>query len=124
MDDGNERPKFCYHPGRLRQHGEDRYWHDDPTVTLDVKGAENVRGALTPPANGTATATKGANSQPQDLVASSFSSSTSTAVNQKFQWQAEPAANNTANPSGTPNLLYGLGTSTPSETGLKISPRA
>jgi hypothetical protein len=92
-----------------------------PTVTLDVKGAENVRGALTLPANGTATATKGANSQPQDLVASSFSSSTSTSVNQKFQWQAEPAANNTANPSGTLNLLYGLGTSTPSETGLKIS---
>jgi hypothetical protein len=93
-----------------------------PGVTLDVKGAETVRGALTLPAAGTATATNGANSQPQDLVASSFSSSTSTAVNQKFQWQAEPAANNTANPSGTLNLLYGLGATAASETGLKLSP--
>ena len=47
---------------------------------------------------------------------------TSTAVNQKFQWQAEPAANNTANPSGTLNLLYGLGATTPAETGLKLAP--
>jgi hypothetical protein len=92
-----------------------------PAVTLDVKGAETVRGALTLPANGTATASKGANSQPADLVASSFSSSTSTAVNQRFRWQAEPAANNTANPSGTLNLLYGLGATPPSETGLQVS---
>jgi trimeric autotransporter adhesin len=93
-----------------------------PAATLDVKGAETVRGVLTLPATGTATATKGANSQPQDLVASSFSSSTSKAMNQTFQWQAEPATNNTANPSGTLNLLYGLGATAPSETGLKLSP--
>jgi hypothetical protein len=92
-----------------------------PAVTLDVKGAETLRGLLTLSTNGVATATKGANSQPQDLVASSFSSSTSTAVNQTFQWQAEPAANNTANPSGTLNLLYGLGGTAPSETGLRIA---
>jgi hypothetical protein len=92
-----------------------------PATTLDVKGAETVRGALTLPATGTATATAGKNSQPQDFVASSFSSSTSTAVSQKFRWQGEPAANNTANPSGTLNLLYGLGATTPSETGLKLS---
>lgn len=53
-------------------------------------------------------------------MASSFSSSTGKAVNQTFQWQAEPAANDTGSPSGTLNLLYGLGTSTPSETGLKL----
>jgi hypothetical protein len=92
-----------------------------PAATLDVKGAETVRGALTLPATSAATATKAANSQPQDLVASSFSSSTSKAVNQTFQWQAEPAANNTANPSGTLNLLFGSGTSSPAETGLKLS---
>jgi len=92
-----------------------------PAVTLDVKGAETVRGALTLPATGAATKTAGTNSQPQDLVASSFSSSTSTAVNQKFQWQAEPAANDTTNPSGTLNLLYGLGATAPSETGLKLN---
>jgi hypothetical protein len=92
-----------------------------PAATLDVKGAETVRGVLTLPATSAATATKGANSQPQDLVASSFSSSTSKAVNQTFQWQAEPAANNTANPSGTLNLLFGSGTTAPAETGLKLS---
>src|SRR5208283_5855243 len=54
-------------------------------------------------------------------VASSFSSTTSTAVNQTFQWQAEPAANDTTSPSGTLNLLYGLGATAPSETGLKLS---
>ncbi|MGA9509060.1 MAG: hypothetical protein WBV55_10605, partial [Candidatus Sulfotelmatobacter sp.] len=45
----------------------------------------------------------------------------STAVNQTFRWQAEPTANDTAAPSGTLNLQYGLGATTPSETGLKIS---
>jgi hypothetical protein len=92
-----------------------------PATTLDVKGAATVRGALALPATAAATKTKGANSQPENLVASSFSSSTSSAVNQTFQWQAEPAANNTATPSGTLNFLYGLGATAPSETGLKLS---
>jgi len=92
-----------------------------PAAVLDVKGSEYVRGALTLPAIANATATAGKNSQPQDLIASSFSTATSTPVNQKFQWQAEPVANDTANPSGTLNLLYGMGTATPAETGLKLS---
>jgi hypothetical protein len=92
-----------------------------PAAVLDVKGSEYLRGLLTLPATGTATAAAGKNSQPQDFIASSFSGATSTAVNQKFQWQAEPAANNTANPSSTLNLLFGLGASTPTETGLKVS---
>jgi hypothetical protein len=92
-----------------------------PATTLDVKGAGTVRGALTLPATAAATAAAGANSQPENQVASSFSSTTGTAVNQTFQWVAEPAANNTANPSGTLNLRYGLGAVTPSETGLKLS---
>jgi len=81
----------------------------------------NVGGKLNLPAAGTATATTGKNSHALDFVASSFSSSTSTAVNQVFQWQAEPAANDTASPSGTLNLLYGLGSTAPAETGLKLS---
>jgi hypothetical protein len=93
-----------------------------PAGVLDVKGSAYVRGALTLPAAGNATATAGKNSQPQDFIASSFNSVISTAVNQKFQWQAEPAANDTANPSGTLNLLYGLGATTPAETGLKLAP--
>jgi len=92
-----------------------------PASTLDVKGTETVRGALTLPATAVATAAAGKNSQPQDFVASSFDSTSSTALNQVFQWRAEPAANNTANPSGTLNLLYGLGATLPSETGLALS---
>jgi trimeric autotransporter adhesin len=92
-----------------------------PSAALDVKGSEYVRGTLTLPPAGNATATAGKNSQPQNFIASSFNSVISTGVNQKFQWQAEPAANDTANPSGTLNLLYGLGATTPAETGLKLS---
>jgi hypothetical protein len=81
----------------------------------------NVGGKLNLPATAAATKTAGTDSRPLDFVASSFSSTTSTAVNQAFQWQAEPAANDTTAPSGTLNLLYGLGATAPSETGLKLS---
>jgi hypothetical protein len=92
-----------------------------PAAALDIKGGEYVRGAFTLPATATATATKGGNSQPEVMIASVFNSSTSTAVNQKFQLQAEPAGNDTATASGTLNLLYGSGTAAPAETGLKIN---
>lgn len=90
-------------------------------LTQTGKTAINVTGALDLPALGTATSSAGFDSQPQDFVASSFNSSTGSAENQTFQWQAEPTANDTANPSGTLNLLYGLGTTAPSETGLNIA---
>jgi len=83
--------------------------------------AINVRGKLSLPATGTATAAKGFNSQPQDFVASVFNSGTSTAVPQTFQWQAEPLNNDKTTASGTLNLLYATGTAIPAETGLKIS---
>src|SRR5579863_2864502 len=92
-----------------------------PAAALDIKGGEYVRGNLTLPATAAATATKGGNSQAESMIASVFNSSTSTAVNQKFQLQAEPAANDTATASGTLNLLYGSGTAVPAETGLKIN---
>lgn len=92
-----------------------------PATALDVNGATTVRGNLTLPATGTATATAGKNSQPADFVASVFNSSTATAVPQKFQWQAEPVNNDTTTATGTMNLLYATGTATPAETGLKIS---
>ncbi|HET6181939.1 MAG TPA: hypothetical protein VFE61_33795 [Candidatus Sulfotelmatobacter sp.] len=81
----------------------------------------NVLGKLTLPAAGAATAAGGKNSRPEGFVASAFNSTTSTAVAQTFQLQAEPAGNNTAAPGGTLNLLYGSGTAAPTETGLKIS---
>jgi hypothetical protein len=92
-----------------------------PVTQLDVNGAGTVRGTLSLPATGVATAAGGKNSQGLNIVASSFSSTSSTALNQVFRWQAEPAANDTTAPSGTLNLQYGLGTATPTETGLKIS---
>jgi hypothetical protein len=81
----------------------------------------NVLGKLTLPANGVATSAAGKNSRSEGFVASAFNSSTSTAVAQTFQLQAEPAGNDTAAPSGTLNLLYGSGAAAPTETGLKIS---
>jgi hypothetical protein len=92
-----------------------------PAATLDVSGSGTIRGLFSLPATGTATTKAGFNSQPIDLAASVFNSGTSTAVTQTFQWQAEPVANNTSNATGSLNLLFGQGTSKPSETGLNIA---
>jgi len=92
-----------------------------PASTLDVKGGGTIRGLFSLPAIGTATTTAGFNSQPIDLAASAFNSGSSTAVTQTFQWQAEPVGNNTSTASGSLNLLFGQGTSKPSETGLNIA---
>jgi hypothetical protein len=92
-----------------------------PVTQLDVNGAGTMRGTLSLPATGLATAAGGKNSQGLNIVASSFDSTSSTALNQVFRWQAEPAANDTISPTGTLNLQYGLGTATPTETGLKVS---
>ena len=92
-----------------------------PATTLDVKGGGTIRGTLSLPATGAATATAGKNSQPLNLAASAFNSTSSTAVNQTFQWQSEPVGNDTSTPSGTLNLLFGEGATKPSETGLNIA---
>jgi len=80
-----------------------------------------IHGTLTLPATGVATASAGDNSEPLDLIASAFNSGTSTAVAQTFQLKAEPSGNDTATASGILSLLYGSGTATPAETGLKIA---
>jgi hypothetical protein len=98
-----------------------------PASTLDVKGTATFRGTttlagpLTLPATGAATASAGKTSQPTTLAASAFNSTSGMAVNQTFQWQAEPANNDTSAPSGTLNLLFGSGTAKPAETGLNIA---
>ncbi len=92
-----------------------------PAATLDVNGAATVRGQFSLPAQGTATATEGVISHTQWLTASAFNSGTDTAVPQNFKWQAEPVANNTSSPSATLNLLFGSGTSAPTETGFNIA---
>jgi hypothetical protein len=92
-----------------------------PAVTLDVNGAEDVRGMLNLTSTGTATATAGKNSQPLDFTASAYNSGSKAAVVQKFQWQAEPVGNDTASAAGALSLLFGAGSATPAETGLKIA---
>jgi hypothetical protein len=90
-------------------------------ITQTAKTAINIGGKLDLFATGTATASAGKDSQPEDFVASAYNSGTSTAVAQTFQLQAEPAGNDTATTSGTFNLLYSSGTAAPAETGFKIS---
>ena len=92
-----------------------------PATTLDVKGMATVRGTLTLPTTGTATAAKGFDSQSLKLTASSFSSTSSAPINYSFDWAAEPVRNNTSNPSATLNLLFGSGSGAAAETGLRIS---
>ncbi len=92
-----------------------------PGATLDVLGAATVRGTLSLPSSGAATSAAGKNSQANLMVASAFNSGVAAPVAQKFELLAEPAGNNTASASGTLNLLYGSGTATPKETGLKIN---
>jgi len=92
-----------------------------PATALDVNGTVTIRGSLTLPASGTATASTGKTSAPLNLITSAFNSTAGAAVNQTFRWQAEPTANDTGSPSGTLNLLYGSGSATPSETGLNIA---
>ncbi|MBV9304010.1 MAG: hypothetical protein JOY62_11270 [Acidobacteriaceae bacterium] len=81
-----------------------------------------VNGTLELPALGTATASTGYDSQPFDLFASAYNSSSKAAVAQHFRWQAEPVSNDTSSASGRIDLLYASGTSTPAETGLSINP--
>jgi hypothetical protein len=92
-----------------------------PAATLDVKGGATIRGLLSLPAIGTATATAGDNSQPLDLASSVFNSGSNTAVPQTFQWLAEPVGNNTSTATGSLNLLFGQGVGKPVETGLSIA---
>ena len=92
-----------------------------PAATLDVNGGVTSRGNLQLPSTGTATASQGYTSQPFSLQGSAFNNSTQKAIGPLFQWQTEPTGNNTSNPAGTLNLLYGNGSGSPSETGLNIA---
>lgn len=90
-------------------------------ITQTGTTAVNVKGKLNLPALGAATASAGFDSRPQDFVASAYNSTSKAAVAQTFQWQAEPLNNDKSTATGTLNLLFGAGTATPEETGLKIS---
>jgi hypothetical protein len=92
-----------------------------PIAALDVTGAANISGELNLPSNGIASAAAGKRSWPLNIRASAFNRGSAKAVQQNFQWVAEPTGNNTATPSGTLNLLYAQGPTTPVETGFLIS---
>jgi hypothetical protein len=83
-------------------------------------GAITASGAVMPN-KGKATTARGFDSNSLDFIASTFNSSSSTAVAQDFRWQAEPTGNNSSNPSGTLNLLFGSNGTAPSETGLSVA---
>lgn len=92
-----------------------------PSSTLDVKGAATFRGAINMAATGIATASAGKVSQAGNFAASTFNSSTKTAVNETFHWRAEPVGNNTSSPGASMNLLFAQGAATPVETGFAIA---
>ena len=71
-------------------------------------------------ATGTATASAGRNSFPIAFEASAYNSTTSKAVNQLFQWEAQAIGNDAAAPSAGMSLLYGAGGATPADTGFSI----
>ena len=93
----------------------------EKSIVTQTGAAINVLGKLNLPAQGTATAVKGFNSQPQTFLTSSFNGTSHVPVTQTFLWQAEPTGNNTAAPSGTLNLLFASGVAAPAETGFKLT---
>ena len=89
--------------------------------TGSFTGALTASGGAILPATAAATSSAGASSNPVDLFASSYNSTSTTAVDQDFRWLAEPAGNNTASPSATLSLQFGAADAAPADTGLSIA---
>jgi hypothetical protein len=92
-----------------------------PATTLDVNGAATVRGNLSLPALGTATASGAFSSPVFAMNASSFLAG-GAAVNQEFAWEVQAEGSNTSNPSSALSLLYASGGHGVTNTGLSILP--
>jgi trimeric autotransporter adhesin len=90
-------------------------------ITQTGTTAINIAGKLNLPASGTATASTGFSSVPLNLAASSFNSSSNSAVAQTFAWETAAVGNDTSTPSGSLNLLFGSGSSSPTQTGFRIA---
>jgi hypothetical protein len=97
-----------------------------PAGVLDVSGTAFIRGSLSAlggaviPPTGTATTSQGFISNPLDIEASVYNTNVVAPVSYIFQWQAEPAGNDSGNTGATLNLLYGV-TGSISETGLSVA---
>jgi hypothetical protein len=92
-----------------------------PATTLDVNGTTTLRGNVSMPALGTATASGGFSSPVFAMSGSSFMNG-GVASNQKFAWEVQAQGNNTASPSSLLSLLYASGTAGLNNTGLEFSP--
>jgi len=77
-----------------------------PAATLDVNGTAQFRGAMTLPANATATSSSSYYSQLLNFTASVWSSTTEAPVAPSFVLFAYPENNNTANPSASFYMQY------------------
>jgi len=91
-----------------------------PEATLDVKGAEIVRGTLIMVPDGVATATAASASPLLAVGASSFDSTTNAPQTNSFGWQVVGLGNNTPNPYAKLNLMYVAGSAAAKSTGFAI----
>jgi len=94
-----------------------------PEATLDVNGAEIVRGTLIMVPAGTATASGATNSPMLAFGASSFDSATSKPITISYGWQVVGLGNNTATPYAKLNLMYVYGSAAAKWTGISINPQ-
>jgi len=91
-------------------------------LSFGSNGVLITNGGLTMSPVSGATYAAGVNSPQLELGASAWSSGSSSAVAQRFDWQVLATGNNTPSPSSNLALLYAFGTHTPGATGLSISP--
>jgi hypothetical protein len=92
-----------------------------PATGVDVANNMIVRGGLTMPPEGTATASTGYTSHSYYFQSSAYNSTLKSAEVQSFRWQALPEGNNTASPSGFLNLFFAEGTAAYAATGFGIA---
>jgi len=84
-----------------------------PAAMLDVNGTEAVRGTLSLPTAGTATTSKGYQSQTLQFGSSLWSTTSNAPVAQNFSLATIPVGNDTATPSASLLFQYQSGTGTP-----------
>jgi hypothetical protein len=94
-----------------------------PLTTLDVNGTLAARSDLREQTLTAATAAGGQASPSVELIGNTYNSTAAASQPVTFAFKEEPLGNDTANPTGTLDLLYGEGSSalTPTPTGLYIN---
>ena len=90
-------------------------------LSINSNGSFVTYGGMSAKTSTVATSSVGASSPFLGLGASTYKSSTSSAIAQNWGWQAVPTGNNTTTPSSNVSLLYGAGNATPAPTGFSIA---